>query len=133
MTWHFLMTLKTLKGSIRHTAKRAYDALDGIFTDREAWGLFRIAAIVETIGWTCLLIGIAAVKFDWPRSDAYIAVGGSIHGIFYLFYVFIVIFGHRALGWSVGRFIFAQLISVVPYGALVFERWVAIRRQHGKK
>ena len=122
-----------MKNKLKRTARRAYDALDGVFTEREAWGLFRIAAIVETIGWTCLLIGIAAVKFDWPRADAYIAVCGSIHGILYLFYVFIVIFAHRALHWSVPRFIFAQAISVVPYGALVFEWWVAHRRAHGKK
>ena len=113
--------------------KKAYAALDNIFTDKEAWGLFRIAAFVETFGWMCLLVGIAAVSQDWPRSDAYIAVGGSIHGIFYLFYLFIVIFAHRAMDWSVWRFIFAQLISVIPFGALVFELWVARRRKLGKK
>ena len=119
--------------NVKETAHKAYAALEHVFSDKEAWGLFRIAAIVETIGWTCLLIGIAAVKFGWERSDAYIAVGGSIHGIFYLFYVFIVIFGHRAMSWSPWRFGFAQLISIVPYGALVFEFWVAHRRKHGKK
>ena len=94
--------------------------------------LFRIAAFVETFGWTLLLIGIAAVTQDWPNADTYIAVGGSIHGILYLFYLFIVIFAHRSMKWSVWRFIFAELISVVPYGALVFELWVAHRRKLGK-
>ena len=119
--------------NVKQTAKKAYDTLEHVFTDKEAWGLFRVAAFVETFGWICLLIGITAVSQDWPRSDAYIAVGGSIHGIFYLFYVFIVIFGHRAMSWSLGRFGFAQLISVIPFGALVFEFWVAHRRNHGKK
>jgi len=119
--------------TIQKTAKRAYDALDNIFTDKEAWGLFKIAAFAETFGWTCLIIGIAAVKLQWPHNDAYLAVAGSIHGILYLFYLFIVIFAHRALQWSVWRFIFAELISVVPYGALVFELWVSHRRKHGKK
>lgn len=119
--------------SIKQTAVKAYDALENIFTDKEAWGLFRIAAFVETFGWMCLLVGIAAVSQDWFRSDAYIAVGGSIHGIFYLFYFFIVIFAHRAMDWSIWRFLFAQLISTVPFGALIFELWVAHRRKHGKK
>ena len=118
--------------NIKRTIQKAYDALDNIFTDKEAWGLFRIAAFVETFGWTCLIIGILAVKFHWPYGDSYLAVGGSVHGIFYLFYLFIVIFAHRSMKWSPWRFGFAQLISVVPFGALVFEKWVAVRRKKGK-
>lgn len=118
---------------IRQTAKKVYAALDNVFTEKEAWGLFRIAAFAETFGWTLLIIGIIAVVMKWPQSEAYIAVAGSIHGILYLFYLFIVIFAHRALKWSIWRFIFAELISVVPYGALVLELWVAQRRKHGKK
>ncbi len=113
-------------------SKKAYSSLDGIFTEREAWGLFRAAAFLETFGWTCLLIGIAAVEQKWHYSNAILAIAGSIHGILYIFYLFMVMFGHRSLKWSVWRFIFAELISVVPYGALVFEMWVAHRRKHGK-
>lgn len=119
--------------NIRKTAHRAYTALDNIFSDKEAWGLFRLATIVETIGWTCLLIGITAVVLKWPYHEDYIAVAGSVHGIFYLFYLFIVIFTHRSLSWSVWRFIFAELISVIPYGATTFEIWVSHRRKNGKK
>lgn len=118
--------------NIKKTAERAYNALDNIFTDKEAWGLFRIAAFAETFGWTCLIIAIIGTKLGWPGNDAFIPVAGSIHGILYLFYVFIVIFTHRSLKWSIWRFIFAELISNVPYGALVFEMWVAHRRKHGK-
>ncbi|MDB5167672.1 MAG: putative rane protein [Candidatus Saccharibacteria bacterium] len=116
----------------KYIARKAYEALDGIFTDREAWWLFRAAAFAETFGWTCLIVGIAAVELKWPHDSAYIAIAGSIHGILYLFYLFIVIFGHRALKWSVWRFIFAELISVIPYGALVFELWVSHRRKTGR-
>lgn len=118
--------------SVTRVTTRAYNALDGIFTDKEAWLLFRIATFLETLGWTCLLIGISSVVWKWPSSNVYIALAGSIHGILYLFYLFIVIFAHRSLKWSVWRFIFAELISVVPYGALMFELWVAHRRKSGK-
>jgi integral membrane protein len=116
---------------IRQTAHKAYTALDAIFTDKEAWQLFKLSAYLETLGWTCLIIGIAAVVLSWPDAKAYIAIGGSIHGILYLFYIFIVIFAHRSLKWSIKRFIFAGCISVIPYGALVFEMWVDNRRKHG--
>lgn len=117
---------------LKQTLHRAYAALDGIFSDKEAWMLFKLAAFVETFGWTCLIIGIIAVELKWPYNDTYIAIAGSIHGILYLFYLFIVIFTHRSLKWSIWRFIFAELISVVPYGALVFELWVSRRRKDGK-
>lgn len=117
---------------IKVTIKKAYGVLDNIFTDKEAWGLFKLAAFVETFGWMCLLIGIAAVKLQWLHSDAYLAISGSIHGIFYIFYIFIVIFAHRSLNWSKGRFLFAGAVSVIPFGALVFESWVAHRRMLGK-
>ena len=123
----------SVTSKIKHTTIRAYNALDKIFTDKEAWDLFKLAALVETIGWTCLIFAIVSVKLQWQYSDSYLAVAGSIHGIFYLFYLFIVIFAHRSMSWGVWRFIFAELISVVPYGALVFEWWVAYRRKHGKK
>jgi integral membrane protein len=118
--------------TIRSTAIKAYNALDNIFTDKEAWGLFRIAAFVETFGWTCLIIGITSVKLQWPQHEAILAVSGSIHGILYIFYIFIVIFAHRSMKWSFWRFLWAGAVSVVPYGALVFEAWVARRRKHGK-
>lgn len=118
--------------NIKSTAVKAYDTLDNIFSDKEAWGLFRLAAFVETFGWTCLLIAIAAVKLQWPYNETILAISGSIHGIFYIFYVFIVIFAHRSLRWGIWRFLVAGAVSVVPYGALVFEAWVARRRKLGK-
>jgi integral membrane protein len=118
--------------SMKHTAIKAYNALDNIFTNKEAWDLFRLSAFVETFGWTCLIVGITAVKLQWTYSDAILAVSGSIHGIFYICYIFIVIFAHRSMKWSFWRFLFAGAVSVVPYGALVFERWVAHRRKLGK-
>lgn len=129
MAYCILIYVSTLKYKLR----QAYHELDGIFTDGEAWFLFRVTAYLETIGWTLLIVGILCSVYKWPGNDWILAVAGSIHGIFYLAYLFIVLFGHRSMKWGVGRFLFAELISVVPYGALVFEKWVARRRRLGKK
>jgi integral membrane protein len=110
------------------TIKRLYSELENIFTETEAWNLFKIAAILETIGWTLLIIGIAASVFSLPGKSFLLPIGGSIHGVLYIFYVFIVLFGHRSLSWSVPRFLFAEAISVVPYGALVFEQFMQRER-----
>jgi integral membrane protein len=114
--------------SIRKKLSKIYAGLDGIFTDKEAWGLFKIAAFLETFGWTLLIIGIVSDEFSLPGKTFLLPIGGSIHGVLYIFYVFIVLFGHRSMKWSVWRFIFAEFISVVPYGALVFEQVIAKQR-----
>lgn len=113
------------------TIKQWYGELDGVFTDSEAWFLFKASAFLETFGWTLLIIGILFSVNHWPGDDWILPVAGSIHGIMYLIYVFIVFFGHRSLHWSFWRFLFAEAISVVPYGALVFEWWIARRRHTG--
>lgn len=117
---------------IKQRSTRAYRRLDGIFTDKEAWGLFKIAAFVETIGWTLLLIGIAADELSWPYHTAILAIFGSIHGLLFIFYIFIVFFGHRSLHWGVWKFLIAEFVSIVPYGALVFEQWIARSRHKAK-
>lgn len=112
--------------------KRLYHELDGIFTDKEAWFLFKVAAFLETIGWTLLIIGILFSYNHWVGYDFILPIAGSIHGIFYLIYIFIVFFGHRSMKWGIWRFLFAEAISTVPFGALIFEQWVARRRRTGK-
>ena len=121
--------METMFTRFKRQSAKAYKTLDGIFTDKEAWALFRGAAFVETIGWTMLIIGILFSHFKWPWHDAILAVFGSIHGMLFIYYIFIVFFGHRSLGWGVWRFLVAELVSVLPYGALVFEQWVAYERR----
>lgn len=91
--------------------------------------LFRMAAFAETISWMLLLTGIYFSVNELPGHDSVLAVSGSIHGIIYIFYVFIVIFAHQSLGWGVWRFIISGLVSSVPFGALIFEIWEAKRRK----
>ena len=108
---------------------KSYSALDGIFSDKEAWLLFRIAALIETIGWILLVTGIIFSVKKLPQHETVLALGGSIHGIFYIFYIFIIIFAHRSLKWGVWRFIVSGAVSTFPFGALIFEQWEARRRR----
>lgn len=107
----------------------AYHKLDGIFRDEEAWVLFKAAAILETIGWCGLIFAIVMVEIKAPYGHNYVAVLGGIHGTFFLMYIGIVLFGHRSMNWSVWRFIWAEALSNIPFGALGFELWVAHQRK----
>lgn len=115
--------------NIRKQLSRAYEALDNIFTDKEAWMLFRLAAFSETIGWMLLITGILFSHYEWAWHETVLAIGGSIHGIIFVFYTFIIIFAHRSLGWGVWRFIVSGIVSNFPFGALIFEMWESHRRK----
>jgi integral membrane protein len=113
---------------------KTYRELDNIFTDREAWFLFRWSAFLETFGWTLLLIGILFQVNKWPGDTWLLPVGGSLHGMFVLAYMMITFFIHRSITptWSIKKLIVAEVISIIPYGALAFELWVAHGRKRGR-
>lgn len=111
------------------TIARWYHQMDGIFAEAEAWSLFKTMAILETIGWTLLIIGIIFEVNHWPFSDIAIAVGGSAHGMIVIAYMLVVLFAHRSMDWSVRKFVVAELINAVPYAVLVFEIWASRQRK----
>lgn len=111
--------------------QKTYQELDNIFTDREAWFLFRWSAWLETLGWTLLLIGILFQVTKWPGDTWFLPVGGSLHGLFVIAYMLIAFFAHRSFThkWSIKKMLVAEAISVIPYGALAFELYVAHERK----
>ena len=112
----------------RHVAK-SYRKLDTSFTDEEAWSLFKVSAILETVGWTLLITGIVFSHFKLPLYDWILPIGGSLHGMFVAYYMLITFFVHCSLRWSFRRMMVAEAISIVPYAVLFFELWVAHTRQ----
>jgi integral membrane protein len=108
---------------------REYDQLNSIFTDGEAWFLFKTAAYLETLGWILLVTGIAFKILELPGYLYVLPIGGSLHGLFIVIYTLIVFFTHRSMKWGVVRFVIAELASLAPFLALAFELWVARQRR----
>jgi integral membrane protein len=106
-----------------------YDVLNDIFTDKEAWTLFKLVAFLETFGWTLLIVGILFSHYKWTGYAYVLPIAGSVHGVLYLFYLFIVLFTHRSMGWGIWRFVIAEAVSNLPFGALVFELFIAQNRR----
>ena len=117
--------------NLTNIAVKLYHELRGVFTDDEAWFLFRWSAWLETFGWTCLIVGIVFQVAKWPGNSWLLAVGGSLHGLFVIAYMLIVFFAHRSFSrpWSVAKMLIAEAISVIPYGALAFELYEARQRK----
>lgn len=99
------------------------------FTNNEAWKLFRLAAFGEAFGWTFLISGILLKHYVTPSSNIPIEIAGQIHGTLFLIYVAGVFVLHPSLHWSPKRTLIAGLVSVPPYGTLMFEQWEARQRR----
>lgn len=99
------------------------------FTEKEAWTLFRLAAISEAIGWTLLISGILIVRYVTPGNNDAVIIAGQIHGMIFLTYIVAVGVLYSSLDWSRKRTIIAGLASVPPYGSLIFEQWAAYKRR----
>lgn len=98
------------------------------FTDNEAWKLFRLAAFGEAFGWTLLISSILFKHYVTPTSNIPIEIAGQIHGTLFLIYIAGVFVLHPSLHWSPRRTLIAGLVSIPPYGTLVFEQWEAKQR-----
>jgi integral membrane protein len=103
-----------------------------IFTPDEAWGLFRIAAITEAVGWSLLISGILVSRYLTPGSNVAVQLAGKTHGSLFLFYIIAVIVLYPSQRWSRRRTLIASFASVPPYGSLVFELWTAHERRQTK-
>lgn len=102
----------------------AITPLNNIFTDREAWVLFKWSAWFETVGWTMLLIGILFQVMQWPGESWVLAIGASLHGMFVIAYMGVIFAVHRSFHrkWSTTKMLIAECINIIPYAVLVFEQ-----------
>lgn len=100
------------------------------FREREAWGLFRLAALGEAVGWTLLITGILLGRSNWSLHAYAVPIAGQLHGLLFLFYFGILIATFTSLRWSHPKLLIAAIAGVLPYGTLVFEQWAAWQRRN---
>lgn len=99
-----------------------------VFTEDEAWFLFRIAAIAEAVGWTLLIAGIGLTRFV-VHNQIPVQLAGRFHGMLFLLYMLAAVGLYPALRWPRWKAFIALLASVPPYGSLIFELWASSRRK----
>jgi integral membrane protein len=99
---------------------------NAVFSDSEAWLLFRLAAFGEALGWTMLISGILCERYFHTRVPVILA--GRTHGVLFLLYAVAALGLYPALRWSRKFAVIAVLASVPPYGTLVVEQWTSYRR-----
>jgi integral membrane protein len=95
------------------------------FSESEAWGLFRFAALGEAFGWTVLIAAIIIRHYRFPGYGFAIPVGGQIHGTLFVVYFGLLVGISSSLRWSWKRLFLGAVVGVIPFGTLVFEQWIA--------
>jgi integral membrane protein len=100
-----------------------------LFSEKDAWSLFRLAAICEACGWTMLITGILLKRYVTVGNNVPVLIAGQIHGMLFLSYIVAVVVLYANLGWSRKRMLVAGMASVPPYGSLIFEQWAAYKRR----
>jgi integral membrane protein len=101
-----------------------------LFSEIEAWNLFRLAALSEAVGWSLLIIGVIINHYNLPGHSISIIIAGQIHGTIFLIYFAVLLAVYGSSGWSRKKIIIAALAGIPPYGTFVFEQWASYDRQH---
>jgi integral membrane protein len=99
------------------------------FTDREAWALFRLFAILEAVGWTLLIGAIIYQSLGLPQHESVIIIAGRMHGMFFVLYFSFVLLTARSMEWGFWRVTAGLAMGVGPYTSLIFEQIMAYHRK----
>lgn len=83
--------------------------------------LHRTAAILETITWALLLLGMT-LKYS-GTTDSVVPITGSIHGFGFLCFVVMTTLIWVNNRWTPNLGLTGLLVSVIPFAAWPFARW----------
>lgn len=83
--------------------------------------LHRLAAFLEMITWSLLIIGMI-LKYS-GTSEAFVPIGGGIHGFGFLCFLVITVIVWVNNRWSLRLGLCGLIVSVIPFAALPFTIW----------
>jgi len=92
-----------------------------IFSDKEAWLIFRVAAFGEAFGWTLLIGSLVAQKYVLHGNNILVLFAGQIHGLLFFAYIAAVLATYASMALSFKKAFVVGLMSVPPYGTLLAE------------
>ena len=84
--------------------------------------LFAVAAIIEGITWTGLLLGMW-LKYGLDGSHMWVWLFGRLHGAAFLFYLVVTVFVGARLRWPAWALLLALLAAIPPLVTVPLEMW----------
>ena len=82
---------------------------------------FRKVALFEGISLIVLLGFAMPLKYIWDQPEA-VRIVGWIHGILFIFYIWILLHVWKGKSWPFKRVTIAVIASLVPFGTIIFDR-----------
>ncbi len=84
---------------------------------------FLLVSLAEGVSFLLLLFVAMPLKYAAGLPIA-VSVMGMVHGLLFIAYVLLALDGWRRMRWSVKRFVWVAVMSVLPTGAFFAERSV---------
>lgn len=86
-------------------------------------GRFRIISFVEGMSYLILLFVAMPLKYFWGKPEM-VKIVGMAHGVLFVLYVFLLIIVFVEKKWSVTLAAKVFISSLVPFGALIADKWI---------
>ena len=84
--------------------------------------LFAVAALIEGVTWTGLLIGML-LKYGTGTTELGVWLFGRLHGLAFVFYVVVSLYAWVKLRWPLWAVLLALLAAVPPLVTVPLEIW----------
>ena len=95
--------------------------------DRRQLGRMRIASITEATTLAILVFVAVPLKHAFGMP-AFVSVMGPVHGLAFLFYIWMLIQSHFQIGWSGREWVRMILCAFIPLAGFVNERLLKHRQ-----
>ncbi len=82
---------------------------------------FRKVALLEGLS-LIILVGICVPLKHFADTPEPVKVVGWLHGLLFILYVGALFLVWRERNWKFGRVVIAGIVSLVPFGTIVFDR-----------
>ena len=95
--------------------------------DRRQLGRMRIASVLEATTLAVLVLVAVPLKHAFGMP-ALVSVMGPVHGLAFLFYIWMLIQSHFQIGWSGREWVRMILCAFIPLAGFVNERLLKHRQ-----
>jgi integral membrane protein len=95
--------------------------------DRKQLGRMRIASILEATTLAILVVVAVPLKLAFGMPQV-VSVMGPVHGLAFLFYIWMLIQSHFQIGWSGREWVRMILCAFIPLAGFINERLLKHRQ-----
>lgn len=86
-------------------------------------GQFRMMGVIEGASLLILLFIAMPLKY-WAGIPEAVRIVGSLHGLFFILYVFMIVYTTFKIRWSFIWVVSAFAVAFIPFGNIILDRFL---------